>query len=199
LERGRFEDVELRLDDAGYRFLSGHRIRLALSTTYFPMVLPPPTAACLTLVLGANAYLDVPTPVDLADIEMPEPPDGLLPEYPRLTEGTSSRTIDRDGDRVVVTVRQDGGEIVHPTNGMVWREVHESVSSITADDPLSVDCLETLSVMRRRSGVETRSIATGRLRATADAWRIDATITAWENDRLVFDREWHRDIPRDLQ
>jgi hypothetical protein len=100
---------------------------------------------------------------------------------------------------VTVTIRQDSGELVHPGNGMVWREVHESVSTITADDPLSADCLETVTVMRRRSGVETRSVATGRLNVTPDAWRIEATITAWENDMLVFDREWCADVPRDLQ
>ncbi|MGO8658178.1 CocE/NonD family hydrolase C-terminal non-catalytic domain-containing protein, partial [Rhizobium ruizarguesonis] len=34
--------IRLVLDACGYRFRKGHRIRLSLSTAYWPMILPPP-------------------------------------------------------------------------------------------------------------------------------------------------------------
>src|SRR5687768_18532190 len=37
-------DVQFALDAAGYRFRPGHRIRLAISTAYWPMIVPPATA-----------------------------------------------------------------------------------------------------------------------------------------------------------
>lgn len=39
---GIMEPVEIVLDAAGYRFRAGHRIRLSISTSYWPLILPPP-------------------------------------------------------------------------------------------------------------------------------------------------------------
>src|SRR5690606_4412894 len=50
---GETVEVRLALDACGYRFASGHRIRLALSSAYWPMILPPPADATLTLDLGS--------------------------------------------------------------------------------------------------------------------------------------------------
>jgi hypothetical protein len=201
MEPGRFEDIDMLLDDTGYRFVAGHRIRLAVSTSYFPMVLPPPAHVCATIALGDQSYIDIPTPRDLVDVDLPEPAEGLLPVYDQLTPGSASRRNSRseDGATVTTSISGDTGEIVHPTNGMVWREIHESNGTITAGDPLSVACDEQRTVIRRRSGIETRCIARGRLTATADAWRVEASLTAFENDVEVFARTWSQDIERDHQ
>ncbi|HEY7625754.1 MAG TPA: CocE/NonD family hydrolase, partial [Ilumatobacteraceae bacterium] len=81
MKPGEPERIVIDLDDAGYRFLSGHRLRLALSTTYFPMVLPPPVPVRAIVSLGEGTYLDLPTPTNLVDIDLPEPADDLLPVY----------------------------------------------------------------------------------------------------------------------
>ena len=201
MEPGRFEDIDMYLDDTGYRFVAGHRIRLAVSTSYFPMVLPPPAHVRATIALGVESYLDIPTPRDLVDIDLPEPAEGLLPVYTQLTPGSAGRHISRSDEAATVTtsISGDTGEIVHPTNGMIWREIHESTGTITAGDPLSFTCDEQLTVIRRRSGVETRCTARGRLTATADTWCVKASLTAFENDVQVFERSWAQDIERDHQ
>ena len=174
---GRAEAIDLLLDDAGYRFVACHRIRLALTTAYFPMVLPPPEHVVATITLGDDTYLELPTPADLVDIDLPEPPEDLLPAYERLPSG----------------------ETVHPTNGMIWREAHDSIATISPHDPLSFACDERVEVMRGRAGVETRCVATGRLTATADVWRVEAGLAAFEDGVEVFSRSWSQDIPRDHQ
>ena len=201
MEPGRGETIDFLLDDTGYRFVAGHRIRLAISTAYFPMVLPSPAGTRATIVVGDESYLELPTPTDLIDIDMPEPPEGLLPVYDQLTPGSSLRDVSRsdDGATVTTSIYSDTGELVHPTNGMIWREVHVSVASITSGDSLSFECREELTVVRRRAGIETSAIARGRLTATADEWRIEATLTACENDSVVFDQAWNKHIPRDHQ
>src|SRR5262249_46849983 len=45
--------VCVQLNDAGSIFPSGHKVRLALSTTYWPMVWPSPEKATLTIFGGA--------------------------------------------------------------------------------------------------------------------------------------------------
>jgi uncharacterized protein len=198
---GSFGSVEMLLDDTGYRFVAGHRIRLALSTAYFPMVLPSPAHVCATITLGGASYVELPTPNDLVEIAMPEPAEDLLPVYEQLTPSSARRDIVRlgDGTTVQTSIYSDSGEVVHPTNGMVWREIHDSVATISADDPLSFRCNEHVTVMRRRTGIETRCVATGRLTATTDYWCVEASLIAFENDRVVFERRWVRQIERDHQ
>jgi putative CocE/NonD family hydrolase len=200
MEPGRSETIDMLLDDTGYRFLAGHRIRLALSTAYFPMVLPPPAHIRAIVRLGDASHIDLPTPYDLIDIDLPEPAEGLLPVYQQLTPGSERGDVVRSADgTTTTTTSSDTGELVHPTNGMVWRETNESVATIRSDEPLSFECVERATMMRRRSGIETRAAARGRLTATATAWCVEAALTAFENDEVVFERSWTQDIPRDHQ
>jgi putative CocE/NonD family hydrolase len=53
LEPGRRYRVSIELTGTAYAFAPGHRIRIALSTAYWPIVWPSPSAATLTLFTGA--------------------------------------------------------------------------------------------------------------------------------------------------
>ena len=64
--------VHIQLNDAGAVFPAGHRIRLALSTAYWPMIWPAPEQATL-LILGGT--LDLP-------VRPPQATDALLPPLP---------------------------------------------------------------------------------------------------------------------
>ena len=59
LEPGRRYPVRLQLNDIAHAFPPGHRIRLALSTTYWPIAWPSPQAATVT-VLTAGSRLSLP-------------------------------------------------------------------------------------------------------------------------------------------
>jgi hypothetical protein len=68
---GRYR-VRLQLNDCGTTFPAGHRIRLALSTTYWPMVWPSPHDATVTILGGT---IDLPA-------RPSRPHDALLPPLP---------------------------------------------------------------------------------------------------------------------
>src|SRR5260221_5273811 len=57
LEPGRRYRVRIALKDTGYEVPAGHRLRLALSTSYWPLAWPSPEAGRLTIHFGA---LDLP-------------------------------------------------------------------------------------------------------------------------------------------
>ena len=64
--------VRLQLNDCGATFPAGHRIRLALSTTYWPMIWPAPHDAAVTILAGT---LDLPSrPSRPEDAALPRPP-----------------------------------------------------------------------------------------------------------------------------
>ena len=54
LEPGRRYRVRLQLNDVAQAFPAGHRIRLALSTAYWPIAWPAPEPVTLTLYAGAE-------------------------------------------------------------------------------------------------------------------------------------------------
>jgi hypothetical protein len=76
--------VRIQLNDAGSVFPAGHRIRLALSTAYWPMIWPSPEQATLMILAGT---LDLPVrPAQPADgLLSPLPgPESALPERPTI-------------------------------------------------------------------------------------------------------------------
>ena len=196
---GQAEVVDLTLDVTGYRFRAGHRIRLALSTHYFPLILPPPTDVTATVDLGPGAWIDLPAPA-VEEIDMPPPLDpDPIPAYERNAPAIDRRTVTRDAatGQTTVMVEADSGETLHPDNGMRWQDIRQSEWSITRADPLSLEGLERMIARRVRDGIETECIATGRLTVTATHWHVEATLTAREGDTVFFSRDWRAEIPRD--
>ena len=51
---GKRVTVRVPLNDIAYSFKAGHRVRVAISTTYWPMVWPAPEPVTLRLTTGAS-------------------------------------------------------------------------------------------------------------------------------------------------
>ena len=91
---GLAEIVRIQLDECGHRFLPGHRVRLAISTAYWPLILPTPTRVTATIGIGAETVLTLPERKDGADCAVLEPanPDPL-PQYRQITPDSNRRWI----------------------------------------------------------------------------------------------------------
>ena len=59
MEPGRRERVRIQLNDTAWAFAEGHRLRIAVSTTYWPMVWPSPEVVTLTVFEGGALLLPV--------------------------------------------------------------------------------------------------------------------------------------------
>jgi len=177
LEPGRRYQVRIQLNDAGSVFPSGHRIRVALSTAYWPMIWPSPDTATLTIFGGT---LDLP-------VRPPNAADALLPPLPGPeTAPPEATTVVRPGllriDRLGLELGTEGNFQAH----------------IDEDDPLSpvVEMRQTQSISREawQVRIETKM----RMSCTYDAFVLHATMQAWEGDTEVCRREWDSSIPRDF-
>lgn len=137
---GKVYEAEFALNECAHRLRAGHRLRLALSTSYWPIVWPSPELATVTLLLSRSA-LQLPVRSVTEEIEPNNP--GPAIEYPTLeskqvrpTVGTSERRILGDGT-VVLETFDDFGQTENPTHGLVvGSNVHETYS-IHPDDPAS--------------------------------------------------------------
>lgn len=197
---GETVEVKLALDACGYRFAPGHRIRLALSSAYWPMVLPPPQDATLVLDV-ASIELSLPLLGDHERIEVPEPSDpDPLPRYENLKPGRTERVVERDLVAGVTRyhVLEDTGLSRHPGNGLATREIREETWSIALDDPLSATGLSRWTCITEREGWNTKTLAVSKLSCGERDWFVEASVEAFENGESVFSRSVERKIPRDL-
>ena len=191
--------IELTLDACGYRFAPGHRIRLSLSSAYWPMILPPPTDASLEIALGSVAlFLPLLGAHERIDVAAPANLDPL-PSYETLAPAETKRSVECDMTTGFThyRVREDTGLHRHPGNGLASRDVREEVWSIQSGNPLSMTGEARWTCTTQRDGWEATTHCTSTLSCTASEWLISASVEAFHNGKSVFSRTRTRSIPRD--
>lgn len=187
--------VEIGLDLMGYRLAAGHRLRVAVSTTYWPFVWPSPRAATVTLHEG-----ELMLPVhEGGQGWTPPPPEGAQPWAHRvLTKGHVARRVERDliaGTETLV-VEDDLGEVENLTHGLITAESMAERWTIRPDDPLSADVTIRWTQSLRREGWAVRTEAVARMTGTETGLRMEARLTAWDGAVQVFERSWDEIVAR---
>ncbi len=192
--------IRLVLDACGYRFRKGHRIRLSLSTAYWPHILPAPSDPGVTVDTG-SLRLDMPLlgthePCRMAEPENHDP----LPKYIEHKPAVSRRSAIRHLTENVTEYRihEDSGLVEHPDTGLSVREQRDESWSITLDDPLSTTGVAVWTCDMERPGWHTRTVSTSRISCTATDWLISASVVAYEGDTEVFTKSFGKTIPRDF-
>ena len=198
---GKFESVEIELNECGYRFMRGHKIRVAVSTCYWPMIMPPPEVVTATIKLGPDAMLTLPVRAGV-DVYPQAELEGeiVLPEYPLREPNLSRRWIERNFQtgRSHFRVIEDSGEIEVPDHGMRMHHSHDERWTIAADDPLSYIAQSRYISRMSRGDWAIRTEAESEMRCDAENFYIKATLRAYEGDELLHERHWDEiAIPRD--
>jgi len=200
MEKNHKTRVTLVLDACGYRFRAGHRIRLSLSTSYWPMILPPPTDPGLTIDT-ASLSLALPLLGEHREIVVPQPanPDPL-PAYIELSPPQTRRTVERDMTRGVTHYRifEDTGLIEHPDTGVATEDIREETWSIAPGDPHSMTGVSTWTCIARRSGRSLKTVSQSRLSCTATEWITSAKVEAFEGEEQIFAKTFEKRIRRDM-
>ena len=172
--------VRIQLNDAGSVFPAGHRVRLALSTTYWPMIWPSPEKATL-LIFGGT--LDLP-------LRPPRATDALLPPFPEPEWAPPEEpTVTRRGGMRIERIDRIGLEL--GSQG-------KSRFHIEEDDPLSATAELRRTQTISRGAWQIRIETEMRLSCTRDAFPLRGGLRAWEGESEVCRREWDRSIPRDF-
>ena len=198
---GKAEKIEIELDECGYRFLPGHRIRIAISTSYWPMILPPPEAVTATLNLGWDASISLPTRVggDQIKVDEPENPNPL-PVYQTHSPAETRRWVERDlqTGEIRYQLVDDTGEDEMPNHGLRTLHQHHEIWSILSNDPLSCRASSQYICWMRRGDWSIRTESDSSFSCDAKNFYIKATVTAYESDQQVNQRHWKKTIKRDL-
>ncbi len=200
--------VRVQLNDTAHSFAAGHRLRLAISTAYWPIAWPSPEHATLTVFTGGSrCALPVRPPraedAALAAFAPPEAAPG--PAETRLRPARTRRAVEHDlsthevvhASGLVEDDLEQGGltrldDIDLDIGQAMWRRLR-----IRDDEPLSARAeLRNRTEFRRgawRCVVATRTVLT----ATADEFLLEAELHADEGKDRVFTRTWSERIRRE--
>jgi uncharacterized protein len=192
-------EVAFKLDQMGYRLAAGHRLRLALSTSYWPFVWPSPEAAVLT-VTGGSLTLPVHLGAEAGEWT-PPPAEHAAPAALRvIREGHAARRVERDllTGRQTLVVEDDQGERENLAHGLVTGESLVERWEIHPDDPLSAKATHVWTQTLSRGAWAVRTEAWAEMTATGTHLRMQARLTAWEGETVVFRRDWDDRVAREF-
>lgn len=202
LEPGRRYRVRVVLDHIGWAVPAGHRLRVAVSTCYWPMLWPPPEPVTLTVMAGASRLeLPVRTPREEPEIAF-EPPEGAAPQRLRsLREPSHRRRIEEDvgTGEVTLTIHDDFGEVRDLAHGLVTAMIARETWSIREGEPLSARGRTHWTMTLAREGWSVRTETFASMQSDGHAWHLTARVEAYEGEDLVLEREMRSSHPRRLQ
>jgi uncharacterized protein len=202
LEPGRFYRIRLTFNGMAHRFAKGNRIRVALSTAYWPIVWPSPSAATLDFDLSGCALVLPTRPRSGADAALRpflEAEGSPHEDQTHVEPCGNARSVDYDFNSGVTTVRRTDNDGVRRIGRLgldvgYWRD---NVYSIKENDPLSAKIdIASRRLYRRgdwRIGSETRIVMT----ATETDFLVSAVLDAYEGDTRIVAKTWSLKIPRD--
>jgi hypothetical protein len=191
--------VKVALDYAAHRFQAGNRLRVALSTTYWPLILPAPEPVQLTVFTGVSA-LSVPVrPPRAKDAQLRPFGPAYVPPVPVETVSSSrgSHVTEWDTVRRRQTIRQvigDSVTLLTPINTrLVWQA---GATSEIGDSQVDGSIATRYVVGWEREGMRPRVEATSRISLTRGEFVIEGELKAFDGEERVFSNRWERRIAR---
>ncbi|MFF8935465.1 CocE/NonD family hydrolase [Streptomyces paradoxus] len=204
LEPGRRYRATVPLNGVAQAFPPGHRIRLSLSTSYWPLAWPAPKPALLS-VHEHSSTLTLPVrPVDEPDEAPSSPfgePEGTPPlAMTQVTPPEERWEVKRDliGYHSELDIVKDRGTVRFEDIGLeAGRRAHERYTAV-ADEFTSAGGETTWTMRFQRDDWDVRVVTSTRLTCDETDFFVDATLDAYEGGRRVFSRTWNEQVPRDL-
>jgi hypothetical protein len=195
--------VTVPLQSTAYAIPAGHRIRLAVSNTYWPMAWPSPEPSTLTVRCGPHTLLSLPR-------RRPSQLDARLRPFGAPETGTAlatERVMVRPGGRRVRRNLSTGEVEVefdwHPSltrivaTGTELGEENVTTYRVIEGDPLSATVSVRVEVSLARPGWNTRTVSTSTMTCDADRFTVTTTLDAFEDRTRIRARAFTHQFPRD--
>ncbi|MGB3389647.1 MAG: CocE/NonD family hydrolase [Pseudaminobacter sp.] len=194
---GEVMDITLKLDDIAYSIAAGHRLRVAISSTYWPLVWPSPEPVTLSLHEGA---IDLPVRPsgNGNEISFGEP-EGATPwQIETLREASNSRKVERNAEtgEVSLVIVDDFGQLRDKDHGLVEGGIAREWWTIHPDNPLSASGRTHWTATLSRDDWSLRTETYSEMRSDAQNFYLKGRTEAYEGEKLVFDRDFEDRIPR---
>jgi uncharacterized protein len=206
LKVGQFSRVRVKLNDCGYAFRAGHRIRLALSTAYWPLIWPAPAAATLTLSTE-DAILLMPVRTPRAEdglISFMEATRGPMAPTTKVSPGRFGRQVKYDLVTGVATYVTEGEGGLFGEGVLRFDDIGTTINhclrrelTIHAEDPLSARYQLVQSYDLHRNGTHFRIETKTAMSSTSEKFHLAGDLDAFENGVRAAGNSWRDVIARD--
>jgi len=207
LEPGRFYPMDIELHFTSWIFPKGHRIRVALANSQWPMVWPTPHAMTTSLRLGGKdgSRLELPvagrgegpSPVFQPPAEDPELPGFRSLESETVSGYAEIKTILRDQreETAVVTATNSGAD---ETPWGILRYEEKIVHSANDRDPAKASVQTRYAITLEQGERRLTWEGVMDLRSDAQNFHYDYTRRLYEGSKLLREKHWKESIPRDF-
>jgi predicted acyl esterase len=192
--------VEVKLKDVAYELPQGHRLRIAISTSYWPLAMPSPQSATVTIYGGSLSlprrdYQENPAePPDLGQAWSPPALDAKILVAPERGRVHIEQNAENGSMRVGV-VRNLGALHIAEVD-LELTAVGSECYSILAADPSQVRSQAQRRAEFKRADWQASIVTQSILTSSGADWSFVATLSAYEGEVEVFARRWDLEIPR---
>ena len=208
LQPGKRYLIKVTLNDVAYAFPPRHKLRLALSTSYWPIAWPAPVPVTVSVFTG-ESFVDLPVrPPDPRDSALRpfESPECAAAETAELRPAPLKRLVERDRttSETIYTVsngRDDLDSAKLTRIKAIGLDVGHTMLKhfrIGEEDPEMARAEVIQKTRFRRGAWKTRVETRTRFSSNSADFVLEAELTAYEADELFFTRTWTRRIKRDL-
>ncbi|MFP4326238.1 MAG: CocE/NonD family hydrolase [Desulfonatronovibrio sp.] len=195
--------VKIPMNYLAQSFPAGHRIRLSISTSYWPLAWPSPETVRLT-VYPENSKLVLPVrdssrkDFEVVPFDCPPPLEGISTRElkPENRDWTVSHNLKDNTVRVDVT-NNEAVVYLEDIDVAMQRDVHETYSHVSN----KVNSVRGEVVSRRvftGADRELSAITRTVLTSTMSQFKIVATLDAYDGEVRIFSKSWNESIPRDM-
>jgi len=190
--------LRVRFPTMAYRLKAGHRLRLAVSQSYWPMVWPSPALGGVTFLGGC--------------LKLPEPqhdPDPLAARLPEIEDlpPVKTYTVTKAARIERHPARLENGEVhsgwYQPFTSVHYDQIDTGFGYETSakfrlnpDDTLSARCTYRHSMTFERTDGTAVVTCKVDLASDADTYRVTASFSAAWDDQIVKTHDWSFDIAR---
>jgi hypothetical protein len=201
LEPGRQYRVRVQLDNVARRFQPGNSIRVAISTTYWPLIVSSPEPVVLS-VFGGVSELTLPVrPTRSEDVQ-------LRPFGPPFVPPVAVEVLkSKPGSREVVSDTASGRQVINYEVGnqvVLIKSVRTRLigdikmrDEINDSDP-AVIIEAKITTGWERDNLRPRLLASSTFTTTKTEFVIVGELTALNGEEKVLTRTWNQKIPRQL-
>jgi hypothetical protein len=208
LEPGTRYRIRVAMNDIAHAISAGHKLRLAISTSYWPIAWPAPQPATVDIFTG-ESFVDLPVrPSDPKDAERKPfaPPEQARAQQTELRSAPLRRIVKRDraSNETIYTISSgrgdfDGGALARVE--AIDLDVGHTILKrfrIGENDPLTAQAEVVQKTLFRRDAWKTQVETYTRFSSTRDYFLLQAELKAYAGEEQVFARTWERRVKRDL-
>jgi hypothetical protein len=201
LDPGTACEVRVPMRATAYRFLAGHRIRLSVASSYWPVLWPSPFPGELGIHLGASRLVLPTIPVGEGSLPTPSfrtTPAGLPDVAAVDTEDPPVWRIFDDVLAGTVTVTTSGGAQTTLPDGTSLYSFELLEMTASDGDPAHARMRTEVVYRLRQDGRAIDILVNGLTTSTETDFRMEVDLAVELDGAPFFARDWDETIPRRL-